>query len=399
MEATLPETEAPPGSTGRLEDTGSFPDPTRATPGCGTSAHRRHQRTGPAPRQTSRGAVATASGAAARHPLERLDLCRIPRQGRVSAATAALLHGLLVQAGRRPALLTPEGGRIADRLFPQRPMRDEAPEWARLLATHVRWGGDCLVVEEDAEIEALIQEARPRARVESTATGRVRLEAQALHWRGTRLRVLGLPGTPERTAHLPLVGTSNLRGLEAALDLALAAGCPVPRALGALPLLEPPPGLLEPVPAGQPFAVFIDRASSATELAALLSEVRALGGRKIRLVAGIRGTSGASDRMALGAAARAADEVVFTSDNPGHVPAAGILADLQLGFGGGALEEPDRHEAIRAAIRGARADDVVLIAGKGALSFQEVRGSVVPWDDRLHARDALASRGWVGDSL
>ena len=91
--------------------------------------------------------------------------------------------------------------------------------------------------------------------------------------------------------------------------------------------------------------------------------------------------------------------MVFTSDNPRHVPVASILKDLQAGLGGGAIEEPDRHVAIATAIRKAKSDDLVIIAGKGSRPLQELGSAVIPWDDRLHARDALAGRGWVGDSL
>jgi UDP-N-acetylmuramyl tripeptide synthase len=332
------------------------------------------------------------------HPLMRLDLCRIPREGRISAALAGFIHGLLVQAGRHPALLTPEGGRIAGRLFPQRPTAEEAREWERLLATHVRWGGDCLVVEEDAEIRELLDGVPPRSVLEAPPSPRVRIEAQALHWRGTRLQV-SIDDTPPRTTHLPLVGSSNLRALQIALDRVLHAGCQASRALAALPLIDPPAGLLEPVHAGQPFGVFVDRASDAADLVELLGEARALTVRRILLVAGIRGGSSEADRLAFGAAAAAADQVIFTSDNPRHTPPAEILADLQRGLGGGALEQADRHEAIRTAIRRAGTDDLVLIIGKGARPVQEIGASVIPWDDRLHARDALAGRGWVGDSL
>jgi UDP-N-acetylmuramoyl-L-alanyl-D-glutamate--2,6-diaminopimelate ligase len=78
---------------------------------------------------------------------------------------------------------------------------------------------------------------------------------------------------------------------------------------------------------------------------------------------------------------------------------ASILRDLQRGLGGGAIEEPDRHTAIATAVRKAKSDDLVIIAGKGSHALQELGSAVIPWDDRMHARDALAGRGWVGDSL
>jgi UDP-N-acetylmuramoyl-L-alanyl-D-glutamate--2,6-diaminopimelate ligase len=101
----------------------------------------------------------------------------------------------------------------------------------------------------------------------------------------------------------------------------------------------------------------------------------------------------------MGAASAAADEVVFTSDNPRHSPLQTLLNDLREGLGGGGIVEPDRRAAITRAIRGAKSDDLVIIAGKGGRPVQEVGSAVMPWDDRLHARDALAGRGWVGDAL
>ena len=117
------------------------------------------------------------------HPLQRLDLCRIARQGRVSAATASFVHALLSGAGRRPALLTPEGGLMAGRLFPQRPMISEASEWERLLATHVRSGGDCLIIEEDSEIRELLAGVSPRSNLQPPPSPRAWIQTQALHWR------------------------------------------------------------------------------------------------------------------------------------------------------------------------------------------------------------------------
>jgi len=72
----------------------------------------------------------------------RLDLCRVPCGGGTPAAAAGFIHGLRVEAGRGPALITPEGGRIAGRLFPQRPTSGKARPWERSPATSVRRGGD-----------------------------------------------------------------------------------------------------------------------------------------------------------------------------------------------------------------------------------------------------------------
>ena len=365
-------------------------------PALGTSELTRLRRSSPSRKVASPHALSEPLQTSVHdHPLQRLDLCKIAREGRVSAATASFVHTLLSGAGRRPALLTPEGGLMAGRLFPQRPKISEATEWERLLATHVRSGGDCLIIEEDSEIEELLAGVSPRSHLQAPTSPRAWIQAQALHWRGSRLQVFSHDGTT-RTTHLPLIGRSNLLALDLALNRVIHAGCCPTRTLAILPSLDPPTGLLEPVHAGQPYGVFVDRASCAADLAELLTEARTLSGRRIVLVTGIHGSSTPEERRALGAAA---DEVVFTSDNPRHVPVAAILRDLQAGLGGGALEEPDRHTAIATAVRQAKSDDLVLIAGKGSRPFQELGSAVIPWDDRLHARDALAGRGWVGDSL
>lgn len=371
--------------------------PKRSNLGGGDAS--RLRRGAPERNVSATGSVSSRLGTASReHPLQRLELCRIDRQGRISAATAAFVHALLTGSGRRPALLTAEGGLMAGRLFPQRPTTREATEWERLLATHVRSGGDCLVIEEDSEIEGLLAGVSPRSVMRAPTAPRTRIRSQALHWRGSRIEVICDDGTA-RTAHLPLVGQSNLRALDLALDRVLQGGsCPT-RILAGLPLLDPPTGLLEPVHAGQPYGVFVDRASSATDLAELIAEARTLSGRRILLVTGITGGASPDERQALGAAAAAADEVVLTADNPRHVPITSLFADLQKGLGGRGLEVPDRHLAIATAIRMARSNDLVLIAGKGGHPVQEIGSAVIPWDDRSHARDALAGRGWVGDSL
>ena len=86
------------------------------------------------------------------------------------------------------------------------------------------------------------------------------------------------------------------------------------------------------------------------------------------------------------AAAAGADRVFITSDNPRGEDPEGICAAVAEGARGGTAEvlvEPDRRDAIRAALRAARQGDVVLIAGKGHETHQEIAGEKMPFDDRL----------------
>jgi UDP-N-acetylmuramoyl-L-alanyl-D-glutamate--2,6-diaminopimelate ligase len=164
----------------------------------------------------------------------------------------------------------------------------------------------------------------------------------------------------------------------------------------------PVPGRFEPVDEGQPFAVLVDYSHKPGALAGALAAAReaAPGGRVI-LVFGAGGERDASKRPEMGeVAARLADRVLLTSDNPrGEDPLAiidairsGITTTTDL------TVEPDRATAIALAIGEARAGDVVLIAGKGHEAVQVVGDRALPFDDRDVARTALRvrreGRGW-----
>jgi UDP-N-acetylmuramoyl-L-alanyl-D-glutamate--2,6-diaminopimelate ligase len=91
-------------------------------------------------------------------------------------------------------------------------------------------------------------------------------------------------------------------------------------------------------------------------------------------------------------AARDADLLVVTDDNPRSEDPATIRRSILDGTTGGAaevLEIGDRRAAIAEALRRARAGDVVLVAGKGHETGQEIAGVLHPFDDRVVAREEL----------
>jgi UDP-N-acetylmuramoyl-L-alanyl-D-glutamate--2,6-diaminopimelate ligase len=95
-------------------------------------------------------------------------------------------------------------------------------------------------------------------------------------------------------------------------------------------------------------------------------------------------------------AARLADVLIVTDDNPRWEDPAAIRAAILAGARGQraeVVEVGDRRAAIRAAVDRARAGDIVLVAGKGHETGQEVAGVVHPFDDRDVVREALAERG------
>jgi UDP-N-acetylmuramoyl-L-alanyl-D-glutamate--2,6-diaminopimelate ligase len=112
-------------------------------------------------------------------------------------------------------------------------------------------------------------------------------------------------------------------------------------------------------------------------------------GGRLLCVFGCGGDRDVGKRPLMGAIAAAhADAVIVTDDNPRHEDAGAIRAAI-LAAAPAAREIGDRHEAIRIAVEGLQADDVLLIAGKGHETGQIVGDEVLPFDDRQAVRAAL----------
>jgi len=152
-------------------------------------------------------------------------------------------------------------------------------------------------------------------------------------------------------------------------------------------------GRYEVVETGGATAI-VDYAHDAGALERLLESVRdAMGGSgSLVAVFGCGGDRDRAKRPAMGAvAARLADAVVVTSDNPRSEDPAAIAREILSGIGAGAgaavTVELDRREAIRAALSSSRKGDVVVVAGKGHESVQDAGGRVVPFDDAAVVRE------------
>jgi UDP-N-acetylmuramoyl-L-alanyl-D-glutamate--2,6-diaminopimelate ligase len=143
--------------------------------------------------------------------------------------------------------------------------------------------------------------------------------------------------------------------------------------------------------------VYVDYAHTPDALAKAIAAARETCGGKLWVVFGCGGDRDASKRPVMGAiAARAADHVVITSDNPRSETPASIIAAIANGIDvktQRSIEQiVDRYEAIAHAIGNAGAIDSVLIAGKGHEDYQEIAGTRLPFSDVDAARDALAAR-------
>lgn len=223
------------------------------------------------------------------------------------------------------------------------------------------------------------------------------LEARelALSGRGAAFLLAGSWG--EARIETPIIGRYNVANLLAVAGVLFAAGIPLPQVVGALQSVRPVPGRMERYGGdGRPLVV-VDYAHTPDALekvlAALADLARSAGGRLV-CVFGCGGERDRGKRPLMGAvASRYADHVIVTSDNPRGENAQAIVDEVMPGIelGGGVSAEVilDRARAIAAAVRSARAVDVVLLAGKGHEAYQEIAGRRLPFSDGAEATRAV----------
>jgi UDP-N-acetylmuramoyl-L-alanyl-D-glutamate--2,6-diaminopimelate ligase len=188
---------------------------------------------------------------------------------------------------------------------------------------------------------------------------------------------------------LALPGAFNVANAVCAVATLVTAGVPIAVAAEGVAALRGVPGRMERVDAGQPFLALVDYAHTPEAVATLLSAVRGITRRRVIVVLGCGGDRDRAKRPMMGrAAVDGADVAILTSDNPRSEDPMAILAEMSA-EAPGAVVQPDRRAAIRAAVEAARPGDVVVVAGKGHETGQEAGGVVTPFDDRVVLREAL----------
>jgi UDP-N-acetylmuramoyl-L-alanyl-D-glutamate--2,6-diaminopimelate ligase len=192
----------------------------------------------------------------------------------------------------------------------------------------------------------------------------------------------------------PLPGEVNIANAVAAVAASVLVGFDAELVARGLSQVAGVPGRFERVDAGQDFAVIVDYAHKPDAVEAALRTLRPLTRGRLLIVLGAGGDRDPGKRRLMGRAAAAlADVLVVTDDNPRSEDPAEIRRALLHGAkerdGAVVMEVDDRREAIRAAIAMAKSGDIVLIAGKGHETGQDIAGTVHPFDDRDEARVAL----------
>ncbi|HEY0642179.1 MAG TPA: UDP-N-acetylmuramoyl-L-alanyl-D-glutamate--2,6-diaminopimelate ligase, partial [Nocardioides sp.] len=211
---------------------------------------------------------------------------------------------------------------------------------------------------------------------------------------GATFTVVGPDVEVPAAIHIP--GEFNVSNALAAIASAALAGLD-PRAVAdGIARVGGVPGRLEQVSRGQDFTVVVDYAHKPDALEAVLETLRPLTDGRVLVVVGAGGDRDTAKRPVMGEiSARLGDVVIVTDDNPRSEDPATIRAAVLEGARGGraeVLEVGDRRQAIREAVRRAGPGDVVLVAGKGHETGQDVGGVVHPFDDRVVAAEEIERR-------
>ncbi len=189
--------------------------------------------------------------------------------------------------------------------------------------------------------------------------------------------------------HFRLIGEFNAYNLLAVYGTAICLGESPEEVLTKLSLLTGAEGRFDYTISPAKIIGIIDYAHTPDALENVLATIKKLrkGYEQVITVVGCGGDRDTSKRPIMGSVAcELSDRVIFTSDNPRSEDPQEILNDMQAELGSAAKRKSltivDRMQAIKTAVESAKAEDIILIAGKGHEKYQEIQGKKLPFDDK-----------------
>lgn len=209
-----------------------------------------------------------------------------------------------------------------------------------------------------------------------------------LHQHGLTMHVT----TPQGDAIVSasVLGRFNAYNVLAVLATLLALKVSLSEAVAAIAKIKPVAGRMQQFGGDCKPLVVVDYAHTPDALEKVLATLREQVQGKLICVFGCGGDRDAGKRPLMGrVAAKLADRLIVTSDNPRSEDPADIIRQVVSGIDGAYLAEADRATAIKQAVQSARGGDIVLIAGKGHEDYQEIAGVKTPFSDAAVALEAL----------
>lgn len=194
---------------------------------------------------------------------------------------------------------------------------------------------------------------------------------------------------------LKMTGIFNVYNALAATAVGLVEGVPIENIIETLENVSGIPGRFEKVDEGQNFTVIVDYSHTPDGLENCLKTAREFAQQRIITVFGCGGDRDRKKRPLMGeVAGRLSDFIIVTSDNPRTEDPDLIIEEIIPGLvktknANNYIKITDRREAIKYAIKMARPQDIVIIAGKGHETYQIIGDKVFPFDDRIVAQEAI----------
>ncbi|MCR8634968.1 UDP-N-acetylmuramoyl-L-alanyl-D-glutamate--2,6-diaminopimelate ligase [Paenibacillus radicis (ex Xue et al. 2023)] len=225
----------------------------------------------------------------------------------------------------------------------------------------------------------------------------VRADMIKMNSKGTSFRCTTFRGTLDFQTHL--IGEFNVYNSLAAITAALLEGITLESIKESLESIGSVEGRMEVVDEGQDFLVLVDYAHTPDGLDNALSTIKQFAEGQIHCVFGCGGDRDRTKRPVMGAVtARYSNHLYVTSDNPRMEDPQRIVEDIEPGIVSAGFSKDsyelivDRKAAIKKAIAAASPKDVVLIAGKGHETYQDIQGIKHDFDDRSVAKEAIRGR-------
>ncbi len=193
--------------------------------------------------------------------------------------------------------------------------------------------------------------------------------------------------------HLGIPGRFSVYNGLTAAGCCLALGLSLEQVCQALADAPGIKGRAEIVPTGRDFTVMIDYSHTPDSMENILRTVRGYAKGRVIGLFGAGGDRDKTKRPLMGKiGAQGCDLAIVTSDNPRSEDPQAIIDDILAGMDGKSKYKviPDRREAIAWAVQNARKDDIIVLMGKGAETYQEIRGEKIHLDEREEVAKALA---------
>jgi UDP-N-acetylmuramoyl-L-alanyl-D-glutamate--2,6-diaminopimelate ligase len=267
----------------------------------------------------------------------------------------------------------------------------------RLFGEVVEQGGVAVVNADADHADRFIEAARARKLRLITvgmAGDTIRLVSLTGHGDAQKLQVVYAGGTYD--IDLPLAGTFQASNALVAAGLAIGLGEEAGKVFAALEHLKGAPGRMEKVAFVNGAPIYVDYAHTPDSLQKVLEALRPHTQNRLHVVFGCGGDRDRGKRPLMGAVAvKLADDVIVTDDNPRSEEPAAIRAEI-LAAATGAREIGDRAQAIQKAVAELQVGDVLVIAGKGHETGQQIKGEVYPFSDREQAVAAALAAGGRG---